>query len=65
MEDIEMSDIFSGIGKIGPSYPVKPVLPAQKDREPGKRHKDDRKQPETEKQHDDDDENKPTIDEHV
>lgn len=60
-----MSDLFSGIGKIGPSYPVKPVLPAQKDREPGKRHKDDRKKPETEERHDDDDENKPTIDEHV
>ena len=61
-----MSDLFSGIGRIGPSYPVKPVLPPQKDREPGERHKDDRKKPESEERHDDDDDdNKPTIDEHV
>ncbi len=60
-----MSDLFSGIGRIGPSYPVKPVLPAQKDREPGERHKDDRNKPETEDRQDDDDDNKPTIDEHV
>ena len=58
-----MADYFSGIKQIGPSYPVKPVQPAQKDREPGSRRKK-RPRPETEKR-DDDDDQKPHIDEHV
>lgn len=57
-----MADYFSGIKQIGPSYPVKPVQPTQKDREPGSRKK--RQRPETEKRNDDDDQ-KPHIDEHV
>ena len=35
-----MSDGISNIKIISPSYPVKPVQPAQKDRESGKREKD-------------------------
>ena len=35
-----MSDGISNIKIIGPSYPVKPVQPARKDRESGKREKD-------------------------
>ena len=66
-----MSDLFSGIRQIGPAYPVKPLLPPQKDRKPGERHKDNRRKPEAEERHDDDhnddqnDDHKPTIDEHV
>ena len=59
-----MSDIFSGIKNIGPSYPIKPVQPTQKDREPGSRPKK-RQQPDTERRDDDDDEQTPHIDEHV
>ena len=57
-----MSDPFSGINRIGPSYPGRPVQPAQKDREPGERKKKEEEKPEREV-HDDDD--KPTIDEIV
>ena len=57
-----MSDI-SGIYRIGPSYPVKPVQPVPKDREPGERKKQPQDEPEGEDH--DDDERKPIIDEHV
>ncbi len=58
-----MTDIISGVRHIGPAYPVKPVQPAQKDREPGERHKQDpQKKPKSDERPDDD---KPTIDEHV
>ncbi len=60
-----MSDYFSGIRNIGPSYPVKPVTPAHKDRETGNR-RERKQQPEPESDPDsDDDEHKPTIDEHA
>lgn len=56
-----MSDLFGGIKQIGPTYPIKPVRPAQKDRETGKRQrKPDERPPE-----DRDDDDKPLIDEHV
>ena len=57
-----MSDLISGIRQIGPTYPVKPVSPIQKDREPGERHKKETPKPEHE---DLDDDDKPTIDELV
>ncbi|MDJ0709939.1 MAG: hypothetical protein QNJ14_06105 [Woeseiaceae bacterium] len=58
-----MADFISGINRIGPSYPVKPVQPAHKDRETDRRKKERQDEPE----HDDrdDDERKPIIDEHV
>ena len=61
-----MPDFISGINRIGPSYPVKPVQPAQKDRETDRRKKPRHEVPES----DDDDEKpgddqQPTIDEHV
>ncbi len=61
-----MPDFISGINRIGPSYPVKPVQPAQKDRQTDKRKKPRYEVPEN----DDDDEKpgddqQPTIDEHV
>ena len=58
-----MSDI-SGIYRIGPSYPVKPVQPVPKDRETDQRKK---KKPQEEPEHEDrdDDDRKPIIDEHV
>ena len=61
-----MPDFISGINRIGPSYPVKPVQPAQKDRQTDRRKKPRYEVPES----DDDDEtpgddHKPTIDEHV
>ena len=58
-----MADFVGGIKQIGPSYPVKPVQPAEKDREPGSRKKK-RQPPETERR-DDDDDQKTHIDEHV
>lgn len=63
MQESEMSDFVGGIKHIGPSYPVKPVQPAQKDREANNRRKK-RQNPETDR-HNDDDDQKPTIDEHV
>ena len=61
-----MPDFISGIHRIGPSYPVKPPQPAQKDRQTDQRKKPRYEVPENE---DDDetpgDEHKPTIDEHV
>ena len=62
MEEHAMADFVGGIKHIGPSYPVKPVQPAQKDREAGNRRKK-RPGPDTEKQDDDDQEQH--IDEHV
>ncbi len=62
MEENAMSDFVSGIKNIGPSYPVKPVQPAQKDREAGNRRKK-RQKPDTETR--DDDDPRPHIDEHV
>ncbi len=58
-----MAEFISGINRIGPSYPVKPVQPVPKDRETDRRKKPPQEAPE----HDDrdDDDTKPTIDEHV
>ena len=63
MEEQAMSDFVGGIKHIGPSYPVKPVQPTQKDRETGNRNKK-RQRPETERRDDDDDQER-HIDEHV
>lgn len=63
MEEQAMSDFVGGIKHIGPSYPVKPVQPTQKDRETGNRNKK-RQRPETERRDDDDDKDR-HIDEHV
>jgi hypothetical protein len=63
-----MADYLSGIRQITPTYPVKPVQPANKDRETDRRKKprDERRdQDETERHDDDGNERKPTIDEHV
>lgn len=61
-----MPDFISGINRIGPSYPVKPVQPAQKDRQTDRRKKPRYEEPES---NDDDekpgDDEQPTIDEHV
>ena len=63
-----MADFIGGIKHIGPSYPVKPVQPAQKDREVENDRKR-RQQPDTDKRDNDADDtgngDKPTIDEHV
>ena len=59
-----MADFIGGIKHIGPSYPVKPVQPAQKDRATDNDRKK-RPQPDTGRQDDDGDDDKPTIDEHV
>lgn len=65
-----MSDGISGIKIITPSYPVKPVRPAHKDRESGKRDKD-RPKPDTESEteptseSDDSEHDKPVIDEYI
>lgn len=56
-----MADFVGGIKQIGPSYPVRPVQPAQKDRETNNRRK---KQPEPASERRDDDD-KPKIDELV
>ncbi len=58
-----MSDLFSGIKHIGPTYPVKPVQPAVKDREPDQRKKEPPRKPR--KRSDEDDDTKPIIDELV
>jgi hypothetical protein len=57
-----MSDGISGIKIITPSYPVKPVQPAQKDRESGKRERDP---PASESDSDHEDNDKPVIDEYI
>ena len=63
-----MSDFVSGINRISPTYPVKPVQPTQKDRETDRRKKPPREVPENDARDDDEGQggdNKPTIDEHV
>lgn len=62
-----MADYISGIKHITPTYPVKPVQPAHKDRETDRRKKptDERRDQDDERHDDDSDERKPTIDEHV
>ena len=57
-----MSDGISGIKIIIPSYPVKPVQPANKDRESGKREQNPPAE-ESDSEHDDTD--KPEIDEYI
>jgi len=62
-----MSDLVNGIRHIGPSYPVKPVQPVQKDRKPGDKPKK-RREPDANLVDDDidqDDDKLPTIDELV
>lgn len=60
-----MTEFVSGIKPITPSYPVKPVQPANKDREQSKQP--NRQLPTEDKQRepDDDPDDKPIIDEHV
>jgi len=61
-----MHDFISGINRIGPSYPVKPVQPAQKDRETDRRKKPRYEEPDAnENDEEQGDDQKPTIDEHV
>lgn len=62
-----MADIISGVRHIGPPYPLKPVQPSNKDREPSERQKKDQRKPNPEERHDEErhDNDKPTIDEHV
>ena len=60
-----MADFVGGIKNIGPSYPVKPVQPAQKDREANNDRRKRQQPPETDRRDDDSDDDKPTIDEHV
>ncbi|MDX1482118.1 MAG: hypothetical protein R3315_10595 [Woeseiaceae bacterium] len=43
-----MADQFSGIGNVGPTYPVKPVERPGKDRPSGERKKKPPSRPETE-----------------
>lgn len=57
-----MSDPISRIGPTVPAYPVKPILPTRKEREPGQRQNKRREKSTPEEKRDDD---KPTIDEHV
>lgn len=63
-----MADFISGINRIGPSYPVKPVQPAQKDRKTDRRKKPHYEVPEDDESDNDEEQggdHKPTIDEHV
>lgn len=67
MQEQNMSDLVNGIRHIGPSYPVKPVQPVQKDRKPGDKPKK-RREPDANLVDDDidqDDDKLPTIDELV
>ena len=59
-----MADFVGGIKHIGPSYPVKPVQPTQKDRATDNERKK-RREPETDKRDEGRDDDKPLIDEHV
>ena len=62
-EDAEMADIGSGgMKKIGPGYPVRPVQPSHKDRKSGQREKTPT---EKKRKQEDDDSDKPTIDEYI
>ena len=61
-----MPDFISGINRISPSYPVKPVQPTQKDRETDRRKKPRYEEPESDgEDKDSGGDDKPTIDEHV
>lgn len=61
-----MQETISGIYRIPPTYPVKPVQPANKDRETDQRKKPRYDVPEQKEDRDKpSDEDKPTIDEHV
>lgn len=60
-----MADYISGIKHITPAYPVKPVQPAQKDRQTDRRKKPKYERPGKGDSDDDHGERKPTIDEHV
>ena len=57
-----MSDPISGIKNVNPTYPVKPVQPAERDRESGKRKKD---APRPESTDNESTEDKPVIDEYI
>ncbi len=59
-----MSDLISGIKIVTPTYPVKPVQPANRDRKSDKR-KTDRPTPDRDVTDDDDDDSKRKIDEYV
>ena len=61
-----MAEFVTGIKPISPSYPVKPVQPANKDRESDAERRK-RKPPEEQRRPADenDGEDRPTIDEHV
>jgi hypothetical protein len=65
-----MADYFSGIKPITPTYPVRPGQSANKDREPGKRKKKEHEVDRPRRsgdgsEADGNDDNKPSIDEHV
>jgi hypothetical protein len=63
-----MADFISGIKHITPSYPIKPVRPAQKERETDRRKKPGYERPDAEDNdagQEPDGQRKPTIDEHV
>jgi hypothetical protein len=60
MEESAMSDILGGIKPLGPSYPIAPVRPGNKDRETGKRHQ---QHEEPRPEHHEDDDEQPHIDE--
>lgn len=64
-----MSDFISGIKNVPPTYPVKPVQPASKDRKSDKRKKDRPKPDSGNPSHDDVDDrydgDNPEIDEYV
>jgi hypothetical protein len=60
-----MSDIFSRISNVNPTYPVRPVQPAQKDGDSDKRKKEQPK-PGSEVENDvENDDDQPAIDEYV
>ena len=60
-----MTDFSSGIKNIPPAYPLKPVQPVRKEREPGRRKKPSDKRPDDGENEPPDAEQKPIIDEHV
>ncbi len=61
-----MQETISGIYRIPPTYPVKPVRPTQKDRETDQRKKPRHETPEqNDDRKDPPDDDRPTIDEHV
>ena len=61
-----MQETISGIYRIPPTYPVKPVQPANKDRETDRRKKPHDEAPEQkDDEHDRTGDHGPTIDEHV